>query len=479
MSVAPLVQYEDDIFDKEPLTWLPLRDVNPDVAACIRDMDEHRQGATAPMMCVCGPAVLLLYLGVAVTWTFFLFFPIYAWSQCYCQSDSRQFAQYNTWSVWLVFVPFLVFSLAIEHKACSYAIATYVQVAKTWYFLGLDVSQLPYECWRFAMTLMHCLNHVSLVSNGLFMVRSLYTTFNTCDPDIVVFWRETIQQSLLGNILPHEFHIWACMLWLFMLLQPIVGLARTIPIGPVSDSNKARDERNNFSVDFSVAVSRNKNYEYAALLDGKQNHGSAMVALALTNRMCAISSPNFRYIKARIDMYQHGQVESRNAAFRIVNHLSDLLNNKLVDFLLVGIFENALSVNLQISLFALSRASRMSRSDVDVALTTADMQTIAGIVLTMFVLSLKLRDAWDTRKVARELHEYVDVAVEGSPDEEQELKRIKLTLHFFYVCVFVFGTLLLWAATKLFALWYCEYGLWNVGSGCVSNLHLGPANSHV
>jgi len=298
------------------------------------------------------------------------------------------------------------------------------------------------------------------------------------------------------------FHLIITALWLLMCLQIIYALLHTIPVGKAQDLAKPDDDNDeggqgatrartgltramtasfgpdgkykccqhkevDYVVPENMKISRRKTFEFRTMLDPQQNHGSACQMLSAATRMEAITYQDNTYSDVKM-IIARGKADGDNPPddqhWRYLHLAKAKIAHGISQFLLVGVLEASLQLNVQVSLVGIQSVIKKK--------LVADNATFLSISLNVMLLCMKFLTAVDIRRVYNEVLEYEWTRTRRSTDlrwkkkEEDELSRIQRAYERFLIYVVIFALLIAYAVAKLIALTQCDHYMFNL-AGCV------------
>jgi len=321
------------------------------------------------------------------------------------------------------------------------------------------------------------LNLLDTITNGEVLGRILATHIKCPESadKIEHLWQATMGESLLLKILPivgHKAHFYtiALIAYLFQLANPLYALFFSVPF----DWKKGCCQDQN--VDFKIA--RGELFqEYKTLWNfNKINHGQVIMVQSSLARMDMI---NFQDTSYRIKLMElldeqfpdpgRERGGKRFTQEEKKDHLTvmlGLLERATSRFFCIGLLQNALQTNLQISLAGINWAVSGSPDD----------QLLFSIVMCWFATIADWPDMAETIKIMCTQYKKVKKDdVDDGPDIKKLRRTIIIKLGFFVLLFIVYFWISSWSATKFWALFGCDHShLWDfkftfdLKEGCVT-----------
>lgn len=416
------------------------------------------QNDTVPMGLCVGPAVpgakaavvfeLVTAIGLACL--------AYATSEC----TLRCFAEYASW-VWLVATPVIVVRLAMECYCVRFALIPYIQVCKSFRFLGCcKVSFYP---WLFLGTLLSIINQLDVITDAFFAAASAKT--DTCNGEIVsVIWQATLRESIfgfLGSLLEFfSFHRLVFVVWVTSFIQLAYPWLYSTPA--------CGEDAVDYVVAFPKPGSRiaTEKLQFENLLGQKDtNLGNALYALAEGAGLGLLNLHQPWYARYKLItqllMLEHKEELELDEILKPLGILQGELERGKVRFLLVAVAENAIQINLQITLLAI-RTALESRLHWKMLLSV--VTSIIVCTIRVFTCRDLISFSGVVQKKVKRLKE--SLKTEDAQHITEQLMAIKADTKGFIVIALLYAALLIYASVQLGMTYVCENAVWNIG-GCV------------
>jgi len=504
-----------------------------------------------PMGAVVGPAVLWAFAGLAYVWISFLLTPYLGMQLSPCPLKGQLLASYPTW-IWLFGFPFFGGCALFEWRVLRYAILPLFH--ECWRRSALierensgkenasgsnaepiadaassEITEINTEgamsvgffdhhlfgsirSWVAAISFVSFMNHLSILSNGLFLVKVLktqectiqYTSSSQMELDAI--WSYVMQRSsfsripFVGPLIIDElsFVHMVLLVWALMLLQPLYALVTSVPIeccGSCPDYkigwSRKRHEKNHVPEDAKhsftcreasqsrIDVENHLKLQYKTVTWEKHNHAQALFHLAEGARMasiCALRSPALRnYLRRRLEGHKHGK--GVKIGHQELNVLRSINAAALARYVLIGLLENALMLNIQITTLAMFA---YVHNQTDATMSTVDdihghWQVYVSVVASLFIGLWKVGDAyrlmlgtWNELSTGG-LAKYI--GEENNFHKRRHFLRFEVFVVLVFVLVFFFAIFI--AVMKLLMLHICRDKFWNFSwtldqrNGCV------------
>lgn len=423
------------------------------------------RGSPVPMGLCVGPAVPVARWAVALTGlnTVLLAILIFFSSRCTGRGDIN----YPRW-VWSGFVIFVAIRSAMEIFCVRHATVPYIQVTGKFRILGCPASFKGWCIWAIFLSLSGCFD---AGTDSMVMASALASDWCT-DSRMRRVFAYAMSESVLSRIsYVHLSHlILAC--WALTFLQLIYPLLTAIP-------------RCGQHVDYQLGAqdSTGKKYrlQYTDMTGTPVNFGDALFMVAEAAGMGSIQSmtPWFPRDKEKNVRRQASKPGASYDPMRSLNLVRGELRRGLVRFGFVAVFENAVQMNFQVTLLALSRRLHKASNFEKRAFVSIVFCLICSIIRVVHLMDL-LRFSREVQKAVTEYEEIKDSQddLDHSPsvfraDVEgwtvsRELKLIQRYVICIWVIAGIFLGLLAYALVKLAAAYICEESVWNLIGGCVS-----------
>lgn len=488
---------------------------------------ELRTKDWVPMGAVVGPAVPWAFGSLAYVWISFVVMPFIGMWLTDCPAPRQLLASYPTW-IWMFGVPFFVGCFFMEWKVLRYAIlplfhqcwsheaqpdtegspsSTSDGIAATQGALSVGFfdhhAKGTYSTWLAAIGFVSFMNHLSIISNGLFLVKVLKAEQCNMDMQVNNLWKHVMDRSsmkhipILGSIIKDASFVHIVLaIWALMLLQPLYALVTSMPIeflycksGPDYKigwtAKRHRTKKEQLPGDSaphtsthpsgSFVIDKPLKHQYRTATWRKHNHAQALFHVAEGARMASISSLRVRaltnYLKGRTSK------PSSKIGHEELNVLRSINAAALTRYVLVGLLENSAMLNVQITTLAMSAYmhkenwSGMSALDHSMIHWQINVSLFAGLSIGLW----KVGDAYGLMRAAwRELASgrLRDLKSEDDFHQRRQFLRFEILVVMICVVFFVVSTVL--AVSKLVMLYICPDNFWNFSwslnqkHGCVN-----------
>eukprot|EP00930_Biecheleria_cincta_P056616 TRINITY_DN42698_c0_g1_i1.p1 TRINITY_DN42698_c0_g1~~TRINITY_DN42698_c0_g1_i1.p1 ORF type:complete len:526 (-),score=69.81 TRINITY_DN42698_c0_g1_i1:187-1764(-) len=412
---------------------------------------------TVPMGLCVGPAVLAAKAVVVFEFVTVVGLAClaYATSQC----TQKCYAEYATW-VWLVAVPVFVVRLAMEWYCVRFAVIPYIQVCRSFRVLGC--CKVSFHPWVVFGTLLSIINEMDMITDAFFVAVSAKT--DTCSGKTIgTIWQLMLQQSMfkfLGSWLEwFPFHRVVFVVWVISFIQ----LAH-----PWLYSTPACGED---PVYYNVAFPEpgckiaTKKLQFENLLGQKDtNLGNALYALAEGSGLGLLNLHQPWYARYKL-IAQLAVLENKvSLEFSEISKPLAILQGELergkVRFLLVAVGENAVQIQLQITLLAMRMAleSKIHWHMLLLIVTSIIMCTIRAVTC---------RDLINFSGVVQNKVKRLEgLESEDAQRMKNELVAIKANTRGIKMIAFLYAAVLIYSAVQLGMTYICEDSVWII-SGCV------------
>jgi hypothetical protein len=198
----------------------------------------------------------------------------------------------------------------------------------------------------------------------------------------------------------------------------------------------------------------------------KQNHGSAVMALAEGNGMHMVAAEDLAYASTKAELAWLKRDVNTYPVY--IKHLVDQIKRGLVRTLLVGVLTNGWQLNLQVTLYAI-RKSLHKEGGLS---TTVTWQTLLSLAFSGFAIQTRMVDAFMRVKTIQSWRWKIRAAINDLTDLDDR-KRATKEYHFLLfitVLLALMGTMCAFMSFyALLKLWFahrCIDSVWNM-HGCV------------
>lgn len=224
----------------------------------------------------------------------------------------------------------------------------------------------------------------------------------------------------------------------------------------------------NNGVSYEMGLGDQFKFEYATIMNEHSNNGIAALSAAEATRMEAVLYQEWKYRKARMKYWRKNQDEAGQWMCRYLRHVQAAVSRGIARFALLGVLQNCLQANLQLTLVALTISAQGAM----------DYQMVFSVVVTASASAFDIPDAYDIVKLSNTaLNEVDKAAIDDLRDEQvkKECRDIRRKILWrrnrlaFYMMFWVFC--LLYALAKIVALFACPGALFNFPGGCVPGLN--------
>eukprot|EP00928_Gymnodinium_smaydae_P088869 TRINITY_DN7290_c2_g1_i1.p1 TRINITY_DN7290_c2_g1~~TRINITY_DN7290_c2_g1_i1.p1 ORF type:complete len:699 (-),score=156.37 TRINITY_DN7290_c2_g1_i1:106-2157(-) len=481
-ATARIVQAcSQKVMQQHPLRWCPAWAVNDRVWNFVARWREAGNNGPVPLGCVCGRGVLWGYAANLLVWPAYVLFALSAYLSLQCGTDGDLPTYDNR--LWAVFAVVLVVLLFIEMKATSYAIFCQVQAIGQISFLGFP---LTFAAWARLMLILSTLAHMDICSNGFFAATAFGADSLACIGSVKKMdpiWATVIEQSKFLRHLPPD---WltiprlAATFWALSFAQPIYAIAVAFPLFEPAKWRPLFFWNVTWKPDMKDSNHTPK-LNYGTLVDARQNHGNALMAVADVARMGAVTFQDEEFAMAKyfLSLDKLRRTQNGGDLIACLHHAMGLLQRSSFRFILQGFLETSLQLNLQVSLLAVQRASRWGMRQHDevgifVTLNHLNLQTLLSVTLGLVISLKRMYEVYTlfskTRRIVRET-QTLKLSDCRLNTILEEYARIRWASYFNYAGAFLYVGSMAYAAVKLWAVFYCPSSLWNLHpyppNGCV------------
>lgn len=372
--------------------------------------------------CCVGPALPLLALSALATFSLQVTFfeVIHETSQC-----SEEGALTYSPCVWLLPLPVLALRMFAEIRAVRHVSIPYCAKSQ----FSLFGSEVAFGKWLAAGLLFSTLNLADVCTDSAFSATSL-KKLNCQDSGMQETWNTTWEQSIPGLLGVGAPPLSALIFvsWCLSLIQFMVPLMTSFPM--------PCDEWPSFILGSFGP--------YRTMMLSDCYYHDALFEIADSSGNASLQGLLVPYIKAQL----------RSGRFNSISHISRQMMTRM---LLSYFLENAVQVNVQVTLFALSRYVNKDHP----TLQTTNLISLSISIMGSFLKLLEAKDLFNLGSLTEELYgpSVNDEAV------QQIYGRFKWGL---LVARFACGLLilsLLYAAVKLIGAFACEDSMLNL-TGC-------------
>uniref|UniRef100_A0A7S4PVR0 Uncharacterized protein n=1 Tax=Alexandrium monilatum TaxID=311494 RepID=A0A7S4PVR0_9DINO len=408
-----------------------------------------------------GLAVKKVWSVTFVQWGFAIVYPFLVCLVSVCPAPYEPFARYPNW-VYLIFLFVVAYSFWHEIQALRYVLCTYAMYCAPFSLFGLRLTSTK---WLMFVGMVGLTSHADLLTNGLFLSKIL-TTVSCNGPKaetIQLIWFHTIHKSVVGWV-PGFDHLDSLMLigWGLMFFQPLLCFLYTWPLL-------------GSEVDYGVASMPN-GYETPWTFIWRRcggrrvvHHADALQMLGAVNRMTSLTDKMLTWCKAR--SYEEMRGVRPNKVFRALDIMYREYSRITHRLWLVSIMEKAFMLEVQVTVFAISRS--LMPQDMPFWLRL-DGQLLISIVLSGMTYMKVLYDSWSQD---RTMCKFVDT-IKRHPDyiekqDDDDVKTIMSNIRYKQWVSSRMGMLVLVAflvhsLTKFIMAFVCKDSLWDIP------MHDGP-----
>jgi len=263
---------------------------------------------------------------------------------------------------------------------------------------------------------------------------------------------------MFGSLGIHiDLRILAAGVWLLTFLQVIVPVLQSLP-----------QCQELSTVQWVTGENANVDPNYTTMTGSKVTVGDAVHTMAEAVGMASLTAQGIEYpdqkeIKTREDETSQGRQFSPKRSLHHVVAIAARVQSRVA---YAGFLENALQLNLQVTLLGITR------SGTDSPMTLAEGQVMASICISTLMTLTKLKEAWTFLEIYRRVTGAIEVTFQGNlpADCKEECQGTLKALAFTRLQIILWSLALCaglgYALVKLGAVVYCEDSLFNV-TGCV------------
>mmetsp|Transcript_64002 Transcript_64002/g.187250 ORF Transcript_64002/g.187250 Transcript_64002/m.187250 type:complete len:543 (+) Transcript_64002:60-1688(+) len=442
-------------------------------------------------------------------------------ARCPSKQGSREFAQYPEVLLWIIFfAPLTCMIVVAQWKMCCYTLVPMLQQIRRNRVNEEDRKTYPFAAWYLVFNVLTVFNLLDQMTNALFTSKTWATRHCYGYQFIKQRWQDTIADSFAMKLLFIDkmgldfAEFTACAYVLQLIIQPAIAAVYSLPVWWNERRSEGEECGRGLPVSYNVVRHRRDHIaEYKTLSDNQfdendlTSHASAAVVLAEVNRMEAVVALDLDYRKALCKQLTVNLVEKLRNLRAQGNDRQAILEAKrktcdngleiaiaatgrgMARFLLKGLVQNAVQVNLQVSMAAISKTT------LDEGIDLFNAFSIGLTIISMFG---DIPDILSVFSFANKVLAEVGTQCDGEGPEGEQLKEAlsekigslscRLTRLKIYGVLYML--LALMALMKLvFAVGICRYGTWNASSiadnwGCtakplVSNFTSCPVAEYV
>jgi len=455
---------DNDLLRQPPLDWLPSWAYNREIAELARDLNAHA-GLEDNFSIhwrdklvyseIARPAVIWGFWSTAVNWTFFFVFAAYAWHSTQCSTEHGFLALYPSWLP-CIGVPVIMLAMAIEWRCLRRNIIVQVQWTGRFTILGVPVSYIQ---WIVLMSVWSLQAHFDIVSQNLFtamLVRTWGCSMVRSSSAAAAsgIWKATIRESVVAQVPGFDsLATLALVTWSLIPLQLVWALSGVVPLSKAS---------------YAQTIKPRQNHQiYRTLLNRRTFHKDAIGVLAVVNRMVSVSFQAMYQTIARAKWWveRPGMNDiPQYAVMRYLDQLHPLARTAAMRLLFFSILENAMKLELQVSILALDRAL-MPRDH-----TKTDPKTLIPVVLSFLTAGLTILCAGFQWRKIRQAQVSVQKLIVLDSESHTPWSRTSRCLVGFGMVLAVYSLLVTHCVAKLVMAYVCKDSMWNIAlrsSGCV------------
>eukprot|EP00413_Alexandrium_margalefii_P030935 CAMPEP_0204555092 /NCGR_PEP_ID=MMETSP0661-20131031/28578_1 /ASSEMBLY_ACC=CAM_ASM_000606 /TAXON_ID=109239 /ORGANISM="Alexandrium margalefi, Strain AMGDE01CS-322" /LENGTH=510 /DNA_ID=CAMNT_0051562179 /DNA_START=78 /DNA_END=1610 /DNA_ORIENTATION=- len=443
---------------------------------------DEDKGVFEPMSLdrTCGPAVVWGFTSLVGLTYFLAALPVVGTyiARCPAVEKSYGFATYPELLLWIIFfAPLTCIVLAAQWKITTFVLVPMVQQIRKHKVHDAD-KPLPINAWFIVGSAFTVFNLLDQMTNALFTAKIWATRHCYGYQFIEHTWQETLGQSKALFWIKGLGLDFACFTagayFIQLIVQPIVALCYSVPISNFP-----------WNTDYSIITDAEKQVaHYKTLSDNpcdtndRTTHSSAAVVLAEVNRMEVVVAEDLHYRKAlckslQVDvmakLHEPGasQEDINNAKYESCDKALEVgiaaTARGLARFTLRGLLQNAVQVNLQVSMAAISKA--VSGPD------GVDLFNAISIGVTIVSMFFDVPDIYASLHFSQEVMNQVDAVCQKDQDETLRRSLQRKLNHMWWLVLrlwiygFIYAGLAFLALMKLvMAVGVCEDGTWNLTS---------------
>lgn len=292
-----------------------------------------------------GPAIpgMKVVVVMIILWMNFMAYLTSQVSQC----TKDAMALYPNW-LWLLFLPLFVCRFAVEFYSLKLCAIPYVQIVGSFKIFGKSVG---FWAWFTFAFLGSTLNMLDFVTDSFFLGSTLKTD-HCGDVQISNIWHFMLTKSFVWFLADQSISSVVLAFWALSFVQMVWPLLVSWP-------------RRGESVDYKVGSkspdgTRRYHLQFYNIFGVHYNLGNTIYMLAEAGGMTLLQSHNPWYPRLKVDKLQdEDDLRGTNKNYgRILSILRGELDRGVMKYAFNALLESSLQVNLQITLYALSRASQ-------------------------------------------------------------------------------------------------------------------------
>eukprot|EP00929_Paragymnodinium_shiwhaense_P107795 TRINITY_DN74152_c0_g1_i1.p1 TRINITY_DN74152_c0_g1~~TRINITY_DN74152_c0_g1_i1.p1 ORF type:complete len:552 (+),score=77.56 TRINITY_DN74152_c0_g1_i1:17-1672(+) len=382
-------------------------------------------------------------------------------------------AEYANW-LWWPAVPLLLVVGGLEWHCCRYAMVPYIQACHSFRVMNREVN---FWTWMASSTVLLVLAWMDGVTDTFFTAASVAS--HGCDGNSVnKIWEAVLQQSVFSRFGPYykyaRFDVLVLAVWLLTFLQWIVPLLQSTP----AYSEDAVDYVVSFLPPGKHKLQFKNIFGHVGV-----NLGNVLYSLGESTGNAFLIAHQPWYARSKLlgqlmgllhESVHEGKIVKADEVHRPLAILEGELERAQHRFFLAGVLENAISINLQISLLAMRMAVHYQ----------VDYKNLLNILLSLFSCLSRVASCRQTVTFSNDLQVLFECVLEQCMDSddsqerrdvENRLAKIRRDTRIIAAIGLCFLLCTIYAVAKLVHVYTCPYSTWNL-TGCVdlSSLNLHP-----
>eukprot|EP00811_Abedinium_folium_P024216 NODE_3399_length_2044_cov_7.410016.p1 GENE.NODE_3399_length_2044_cov_7.410016~~NODE_3399_length_2044_cov_7.410016.p1 ORF type:complete len:534 (+),score=85.26 NODE_3399_length_2044_cov_7.410016:138-1739(+) len=470
--------------------WATAEDAKREASRHV-DRDTQQIPALPPLENFAGPAIKWAVWGCVNYFVFFFASPIIAFLYTDCKGLSGHhhvgfahhhvgFAAVDDGVLTLLMLCFLIVHAVLMTKCMRYTLLPQLDRADFKLF-GIPFRNYTYALYYVVMIIISSFPFLDAMMNAEVVARSVATKYSpNCTSYAVINeeWNVTMRQGIIAKLLGIKTFDWANeVVWAYVLMlsQPLFAVLVCCPSGRAASFLASHLPARvmlyrRVSRYFDTASTRPQGYgvgavagsPYATSYDRYTHHGAVLVNIAEIAHFDGVTFADRNYT----DKMMTEAIELHGHAWqsKYVDLAEVQIQRALARFILVGFVQNALQINVQMSLVAITKA----------AIDITDTSTLFSVCTSALCALGDIPDMVNVIVFGRHL-----LAISRHPDfmnsfegNAREKSIVTTTNHSICRKLFIFTIFVLlyiasmtYSVAKFIAFFYCDSHL--LGIGCV------------
>eukprot|EP00928_Gymnodinium_smaydae_P036174 TRINITY_DN25319_c0_g4_i1.p1 TRINITY_DN25319_c0_g4~~TRINITY_DN25319_c0_g4_i1.p1 ORF type:complete len:970 (-),score=200.96 TRINITY_DN25319_c0_g4_i1:64-2973(-) len=430
---------------------------------CERTEDGSSPRELAPLMAsTCGPGVRWAFRALANHQALFLFMPFFSYLLSSCD-DKGGFATCFDAPLFGILMIHLASAAWIQKKCVESVIVPQLGVAPKFELGPLLFNKFPFGLWLGVFTAMQMGCLLDTFTNAEVLGKAMATS--ECPEAytrINFIWGKVMSQSVTAKLFgftEFDFSNEMVFCYLVMLAQPLFALIYSVPIEKDVSYEVGRADSELFPCKDESHGHHSQKLHYRTMYDRLigTTHGNVLMVLAESTRMEAVTFQDRARAQFRLDELKTDRKDEWQLSF--IRIVENQLCRGVVRFILVGLVQNAMQLNVQISVLALTKE----------ATGQLDNQILFSVVMSLLNCLGDFPDIIDVTMIVwrarKEL--FVDeLQIESIAEEVKMLQqKVRNLLLRFAIYVLVYVCVICYAVSKMFGVFLCADHILNM-DGC-------------